>query len=177
MQPPGDDSDMRCVLAPLWLVVLPLAVATGCVRWATKEFVAPNEQMHEDSAPKAGEMREVLVAQDKPGEEDSEPVASTVLALPRRDAKAEPLLFHLGAGYGALGRVDLTPCREQGLAPGYLHMRVTFRNSGRVVRAAVESPVAPPDDALACIGEQLEMSMIPEFEGGDVTLSKSLFVN
>jgi hypothetical protein len=83
----------------------------------------------------------------------------------------------MGAGYGALGHVDLAPCRDQGLAPGYLHMRVTFRDSGRIVRAAVESPVPPPQEALECIGEQLKMSMVPIFEGGDVTLSKSFFVN
>jgi hypothetical protein len=90
---------------------------------------------------------------------------------------ADPLFFALGAGYGALGRIDLGPCKDQGLQPGYLRLRVTFRGSGRVVRAAVESPVAPPAPALACIGGQLEAAMVPGFEGGDVTLSKTLFVN
>jgi len=89
----------------------------------------------------------------------------------------DPILFRLGAGYGALGHVDLAPCRDQGLPQGYLRLRVTFRASGRVVRAAVETPVAPPAEALTCIGEQLEMAMVPLFEGGDVTLSKSFFVN
>ncbi|MBV9949159.1 MAG: hypothetical protein JOZ69_20085 [Myxococcales bacterium] len=87
------------------------------------------------------------------------------------------MLFRLGAGYGALGRLDLSTCREQGLQPGYVHVRVTFRHSGRVVRAAVESSVAPPQGALDCIGEQLEWAMVPVFDGGDVTLSKSFFVN
>jgi hypothetical protein len=56
-------------------------------------------------------------------------------------------------------------------------MRVTFRESGQVARAAVESRVAPPSEALRCIGEVLKLATVPVFEGGDVTLSKSYFVN
>ena len=78
---------------------------------------------------------------------------------------------------GDLDRVDLAVCRDQGLQAGYLHLRVTFQESGRVVRAAVESPTVPPPEALACIGEQLKLAMVPGFQGGDVTLSKSFFVN
>jgi hypothetical protein len=87
-----------------------------------------------------------------------------------------PVFFRLGAGYGAVGRVDLTPCRERGLETGYVHMRVTFAGDGTVAHAAVESPTQPPPDALACIGERLEAAAVPAFEGGDVTLSKSVFV-
>jgi hypothetical protein len=90
---------------------------------------------------------------------------------------ADPIFFALGAGYGALGRIDLAPCKDQGLPPGYLRLRVTFRGSGRVVRAAIESPVAPPPDALACIANQLEAAAVPIFEGEEVTLSKTLYVN
>ncbi len=92
--------------------------------------------------------------------------------------RPDPVPFRLGAGRGALGRLDLEPCREQGLPQGYLHVRVTFRHNGHVVHAAVESPAAPPNEALACIGEQLQaMAMVPAFDGGDVTISKSYFVN
>jgi hypothetical protein len=37
--------------------------------------------------------------------------------------------------------------------------------------------VPPPEEALDCIGEQLELAMVPVFDGGDVTLSRSFFVN
>jgi hypothetical protein len=60
---------------------------------------------------------------------------------------------------------------------GYLHMRVTFRHSGHVVRAIVERPAPPPDEALQCIAEQLQLAMVPVFDGDDVTLSRSYFVN
>lgn len=80
------------------------------------------------------------------------------------------------AGHGALGQVDLSPCREVGLESGYLRLRVTFQGSGRVVHAAVESPTPPPQDALDCIAEQLQVAMVPRFDGRDATLSRSLFV-
>jgi hypothetical protein len=88
----------------------------------------------------------------------------------------DPVFFHLGAGYGAIGRVDLAPCRELGLDPGYVHMRVTFGGGGQVVRAIVESLTQPSPEALECISEHLAPASVPTFEGGDVTLSKSLFV-
>jgi hypothetical protein len=56
-------------------------------------------------------------------------------------------------------------------------MHLTFRGTGRVVRAAVETPLAPPPEALACIGDQIQATMVPVFDGGDVNLSKSVFVN
>ena len=87
-----------------------------------------------------------------------------------------PVFFRLGAGYGAVGQVDLGPCREKGLDTGYVHMRVTFAGDGTVALATVESPTPPPPAALTCISEQLRAASVPAFEGGDVTLSKSLYV-
>ncbi len=109
------------------------------------------------------------------GEDDTADVVTQAPEPPSR-ARREPVPFHLGAGYGALGHVDLRACREQGLQPGYLRMHITFRDDGRVVHAAVESGEAPPDEALACIGQQLKMAMVPAFDGDDVSLSKSFFV-
>jgi CO dehydrogenase/acetyl-CoA synthase delta subunit len=40
----------------------------------------------------------------------------------------------------------------------------------------VESPTQPSADALACIGDLLQATNVPPFVGGDVTLSKSVFV-
>jgi hypothetical protein len=90
--------------------------------------------------------------------------------------RPEPVFFRIGAGYGAVGHVDLGPCRERGLDPGYVRMRVTFAGDGTVAHATVESPTPPPPDALACIGERLRAAQVPAFQGGDFTLSKSVFV-
>lgn len=161
---------MRSIIRAL---VLLLPMTTSCIPRIRNEFVVPAA---DEPPPAPSEVREIAVADD-PGEDAPAPVPSAVVSSPSRLSPPEPVLFRLGAGYGALAHVDLTPCREEGLQAGYLRMRVTFRHSGRVVRAAVESAVAPPVEALNCISEQLEVAMVPLFEGGDVTLSKSFFVN
>jgi hypothetical protein len=156
------------------LVLLLLLHAAACVRQTTTEVVT--EDLTPEPAAVPVETRNVEVAYDD--SDDETPEAVPVVQRPS-SALHPPndALFRLGAGYGALGRVDLAPCRNQGLQAGYLHMRVTFQESGRVARAVVESPVAPPPEALACVGEQLKLAMVPVFEGGVVMLSKSFFVN
>jgi hypothetical protein len=159
---------------PLPLLVLLLSVVSGCVRQTTREFLPAEEPIEPVSEPM--ESRTVELAADQPI--DGPPPADTVRPpAPPAPHPPEPALFRLGAGYGILGQIDLTACRNQGLQAGYLHMKVTFEDSGRVVRAAVQSPTAPPPLALACIGDQLRTAMVPVFAGGDVTLSKSFFVN
>jgi|HubBroStandDraft_1064217.scaffolds.fasta_scaffold03588_10 hypothetical protein len=99
-------------------------------------------------------------------------------ALPRSVAAptSDPVFFHLGAGYGAIGQVDLAPCHNRGLDTGYVRVRVTFGGAGTVVGATVESLTQPSPEALACIAERVEGASVPTFQGGDVTLSKSIFV-
>jgi hypothetical protein len=113
------------------------------------------------------------------GPTDEGPELHTMaVPLARRDRPPrDPVFFALGAGYGALGQVDVLPCRDRGLPAGYLRIRATFRPSGHVAHAAVESLAAPPEEALECIGEQLEATSVPPFDGGDVTLSRIYFVD
>lgn len=142
---------------------------TGCVH---EEMVADPEPDWD----RWGEPAETAVVREVIVENDEPSVPQAYLpASPKDRAMPDPVPFRLGAGRGALGRVDLAACRDQGLPLGYLHVRVTFRRTGRVVHAAVESPEAPTPEALSCIGEQLETTLVPAFDGGDVTLSKSYF--
>ncbi len=157
---------------PLSLVAS-LVIVPGCVRRTTRDFLPVEESAEPAAEPM--EIRTVELPPDQPIEGAPEPDA--VSPPPPAPRQPDAALFRLGAGYGALGQLDLASCREQGLQAGYLHMRVTFEDSGRVVRAAVQSPTAPPPAALACIGDQLRTAMVPVFAGGDVTLSKSFFVN
>ncbi|MDP9000695.1 MAG: hypothetical protein M3O46_11345 [Myxococcota bacterium] len=154
-------------------LVLLLPITASCIPRIRNEIVVPTAA---EPPPAPTEVREIAVS-GEPDDETPAPVASTVAPSPSQLSPPETALFRLGAGYGALAHVDLTPCREDGLQSGYLRVRVTFRHSGRVVRAAVESAIAPPVEALNCISEQLEVAMVPLFDGGDVTLSKSFFVN
>jgi len=160
------------------IVILSLAsllVATGCVGRQS-----PNAVEYPAAPAAADPAVHVVVADVNMTDEDSDeatPPSPPVLGAPGALRPApEPVLFRLGAGYGALGHVDLGPCRELGMAPGYVRMRVTFRHSGAVAHATVESEAQPPPQVLTCIGERLQVAMVPRFDGDNVTLSKSLFV-
>jgi hypothetical protein len=159
--------------AALSLVVL--FAATGCLPMPAMEL-EPAADRPDDAVPEVTTQRDVVVSYDGQGSSAPDDVVST-LPVASTFRPPDPVLFRLGAGYGVLGQIDFAPCRGQGLDKGYLHMRVTFRHSGRVVRASVERPAPPPDEALQCIAEQLQLAMVPVFDGGDVTLSKSYFVN
>ena len=61
-------------------------------------------------------------------------------------------------------------------------MRVTFRatagtGSCGARRWSARLPLRDEAAALQNIAEQLQLAMVPVFDGGDVTLSKSYFVN
>jgi hypothetical protein len=150
-------------------------VAPACVRETGVEIQSDESAAAEPSAPASGETGEVAVTYDGLADEGAPEAAPTGWTVVRPGR--EPIFFHLGAGYGALGHIDLAPCREEGLQPGYVHVRVTFQRTGHVVHASVKSTAAPSQEALACIGEQLEVASVPRFDGDDVTLSKTFFVN
>ena len=164
---------MRSVAPLLGLLVAGVIATTGCIHPETTNEYEPDSSPASDPEPVV--VREVVVSYAGAGE----PPAPAVFLppSPRDRPRPDPVPFRLGAGRGALGLIDLTPCREDGLPPGYVHMRVTFQHSGHVVHAAVESATAPPPEALDCIGAQLEVAMVPVFDGSDVTLSRSYFVN
>ena len=146
------------------------ALVSGCVHPfaddVADEASATNE-VHDDTRP-------IAVAYDGPAEPQS---SDSVEVVPPKGPRPDPVFFHLGAGYGALGQVDLASCRDHGLPRGYVRVRVTFRTDGRVAHAAVQSDGLPPAEALACVGQRLEVASVPAFEGGDVTLSKSFFID
>ena len=151
-----------------WVIVLSFPLAAGCLPEEPPAVYAEAEE-----TPPPAEPRVVSSVAMQPA------VAGRVLAPRASDAdrvRPAPVFFRLGAGYGAVGRVDLGPCRERGLDPGYVRMRVTFAGNGSVAHATVESPTPPPPDAIACISERLQAASVPSFEGGEVTLSKSVFV-
>src|SRR5271165_4777474 len=77
-------------------------------------------------APDPAPPEEHVVATNVPVGSDGSDEGTIERAHPRRPAGAglssDPVFFHLGAGYGALGRIDLDSCRDQGLVPGFLHL-------------------------------------------------------
>jgi hypothetical protein len=149
---------------------------SGCVhpQFANDEDLDPTPP----APPEVTVTRDVQVGQEEVGADEAPPAPpSQVLVWSNvRLGRREPSLFRLGAGLGALGHIDLNPCHDHGLPAGYVHLHLTFRNTGRVVRAAVETPTAPPPEALGCIADAIESTMVPLFDGGDVHLSKSFYV-
>lgn len=159
------------ILAALFLLA---SASTGCVHTDTTLAEVDSEP---SAPPPPTVSRDVVIGGDDTTEAPPESAPAVLVWSAVNVRQAEPVLFRLGAGLGALGHIDLEPCREEGLPPGYVHMHLTFAHTGRVVKAAVETPVAPPAEALACIGEQVEATLVPGFDGGNVMLSKSFYVN
>jgi hypothetical protein len=173
--------------SPLRLRVLGVAALAaslgGCVH--QDEAYEADYDPTPPAPPQVTVSRDVVIGEDT--EDDGDGAEAPPPASTRNDlvwskvplvAVDRPKFFLLGAGLGALGHIDLNPCRDHGLSSGYVHMHLTFHAmTGRVVRAAIETPVAPPAEALSCIGEQVEATRVPQFEGGDVNLSRSFYVN
>jgi hypothetical protein len=147
------------------MALLPLAV-TGCALEPATPVAT------EGPAPVSQPVVEVQLTV-APEEEPAPPAQAIVLvhAAPR-----DPVPFPIGAGYGALARVDFGGCSERGLPAGYLRVRATFNRVGYVARASVETPTAPPSTALDCIADELRQTGVPAFDGTDVRLSKTYFV-
>jgi hypothetical protein len=158
------------------LTVFSVLGLVGCVHPESLNAVA----YAADPAPAQPAAPVVVANVDMAGDDTAAAAAprpAAALGASRADhPPPDPVFFRLGAGYGALGHIDLEPCRDYGLASGYLHMRVTFRHSGAVAHATVESEAQPSPEVLACIGERLRAATVPGFDGSNVTLSKSFFV-
>jgi hypothetical protein len=153
-----------CPLAA-WL----LLASTGCV-------LEPNTPVEEPEGPPPVAPR-VVETQLTITPDNAEPSAPAVQAIaPLQAAPRDPVPFRIGAGYGALARVDFTGCTERGLPPGYMRVRATFNRVGYVARASVESPIEPPATALDCIADGLRQTGVPAFDGQEVRLSRTYYV-
>ena len=152
------------------VLLLPALLLTGCLHEPDLEsaYQAPWEPPAEPVV-----QREVTMKWQRP---DDAPAAPLLAASPKDRPPPDPVPFRIGAGHGALGAIDLEPCRAEGLPSGYLAMRVTFHRDGRVAHAVVEGPVAPPEEALDCVAEQIEGATVPVFDGRDASLTKRFFV-
>jgi hypothetical protein len=152
------------------LLVLPavLSTVTGCIH---EPAVAPASV--QDGPPPVAEA--LAEAQLTVFTDDAPPVPQAA-RIEAPVIKPDPVRFRIGAGYGALARVDLAQCRERGLQAGYLRVRATFTHVGYVARASVASPALPPPAALDCIADQLRLTGVPSFDGDDARLTKTYFV-
>ncbi|HEY3819898.1 MAG TPA: hypothetical protein VGL81_22185 [Polyangiaceae bacterium] len=153
------------------VTVLPALLATGCLREPDLEAYTPDWEPPAETVVQ----REVTLKWQH-ADDEAPPPAPLLAASPRDRVVPDPIPFRIGAGHGALGTIDLEPCRAKGLPSGYLAMRVTFHRNGRIAHAVVEGPVAPPDEALDCVAEQIQSATVPVFDGRDASLTKRFFV-
>jgi hypothetical protein len=165
---------VRTLAAPSLLLLLPATLtgllATGCVHEPDAELETATYEPPSEAVVR----RDVTMKWDRSGEPTQ--AAPVLAASPRDRVLPDPVPFRIGAGHGALGMIDLAPCRAAGLPSGYLAMRVTFHRDGRVAHAVVEGPVAPPEEALDCVAEQVQGAEVPVFDGRDASLTKRFFV-
>jgi hypothetical protein len=147
-----------------------LLAATGCVH--EQEVAVEGEDYEAPRTVETADAWQITVDDEQPPAPGPAPTTRTAdeRLLP------DPVPFKIGAGYGALAHVDLAPCREHGLQPGYVHVRATFTSLGYIVRATVESAAPPPPPALDCIAGQLRQVGVPKFDAQSASLSKRYFV-
>jgi hypothetical protein len=153
-------------------LLLGTAGLTGCFAEPPATWIAPEAPL---PPPPVLVERQLTVSPEEapPPATGAGPAAS----LFPRIVAPDPVPFEIGAGYGALSQVDLSPCAARGLPAGYLHVRATFTADGYVVRASVSSPTAPPPSALDCIADQLRLIGVPAFDGVDARISRTYFVS
>jgi hypothetical protein len=84
--------------------------------------------------------------------------------------------FDLGGAYAALSRVDLTDCREDGLARGYGRALVAFADDGSAIGVGLELPVGSAPDARACVEDAFRRASVAPFDGDTVNVRRAFYV-
>jgi hypothetical protein len=84
--------------------------------------------------------------------------------------------FDPGAAHRVLGEVDLSPCRDQGLAAGYVRASATFGPDGGVHTVWVDEPDGLSGPATACVTARIGRAEIPPYHGEPVTTRQTWYV-
>jgi hypothetical protein len=83
--------------------------------------------------------------------------------------------FDLGAAYGAIRDVDLSACRDEGLAAGYGRVVVGFMPDGRVGGVALDLPWASSAEARDCVESAYRQVRVRPFPGGQPATARASF--
>src|SRR5579863_4720265 len=98
---------MRMALSLAWV----MCAAAGCVHEGAGDLASANDYVADDPPRAALPTHDVVVPRDVVAEETPDVVVRAPDSAPPLRPHRDPIFFHLGAGYGALGQVDLGPCR------------------------------------------------------------------
>jgi hypothetical protein len=85
--------------------------------------------------------------------------------------------FNAAGAAGALGKIDVSTCRNAGGFHGAGHIKVTFEPAGTVSKAEIDAPAnAATTGAGACVVKAFMGARVPVYEGSSVTVGKSFNV-
>jgi hypothetical protein len=76
----------------------------------------------------------------------------------------------------AVERVDLSPCRAEGVPDGYGHARLTLRPEGSVSKVTIDAPSGMTPEAVRCLGKELGDARVPPFSGSPITVGMTFLV-
>ena len=169
---------LKLLLAPSFGLLL---VTSGCVRPGLAGNLAVTGALvayEVASAPPVE--REWTTEDDGPDDDDAASEAALAhvpLDVPPPPAPVVvPARFDLGGAYGALTRVDLGPCKAQGLAPGYGRVVLGFEPDGAPAGVAVEMPPGSSPIARACVERAFRAVRVAPFDGAPVNVRRPFFV-
>jgi hypothetical protein len=87
-----------------------------------------------------------------------------------------PRPFDLGGAYAAMSRVELTACKEAGIAPGYMHVDLELEPDGSVGSVAVQLHAATAA-ARSCVQHAFAGVRVEPFDGDQpVHVQRDVFV-
>jgi hypothetical protein len=76
----------------------------------------------------------------------------------------------------AVERVDLSPCRAEGVPDGFGHARLTLRPDGSVSKVHIDAPSGMTREAALCLGTELGAARVPPFSGSSITVGTTFLV-
>jgi hypothetical protein len=95
---------------------------------------------------------------------------------PRPATKPAPRPFDLGGAYAAMAKVDLTTCKEAGVAPGYGHVELEVLPDGTVGGVMVQLHAATAG-GRACAEQAFRGVRVAPFDGEQpVRVQRDFFV-
>lgn len=138
----------------------------------------------DDASPDPGSPQGEWLTDDgsPPRDEPAAPPAQPrIVALPPHASAPgttteRPRPFNLGGAYGAIARINLSDCEEQGLASGYGHVTLTFEESGSPGTVGVDLPQGSASGSRSCVERAFHAVRVAPFDGTQVNVRRVFHV-
>ncbi len=169
------------LLAPALTLIV---ITSGCTRSGVVAGAVVAYEVAETAQSLDNPEAEWTTADTQPDEDDEGSTAGMVRPIPPhmpasvadQRVEQEKVGFDLGAAYGAIAQVDLDPCRDRGLAPGYGRVIVAFDRGGSAVGVGIDLPAGSAPTAHACVEQAFRAVRVAPFDGAPVNVRRAFFV-